>query len=1049
MLRRSLFAAAAFAPLWLATAAAAQTTVSSASTTPLATSGVGDVTVAAGATITSPNTTPAVTLDSNAVVTNSGGLAVVNNTSDATGVLIRGGTTGAYTGAGTITITEDYAATDTANSDGVVEAPFAQGSGRYGIRLVGPGAFTGDINATGATAVKGNDSAGISLETTLAGSLTTGSISVTGDRSTGVRIASPVGGGVVIGGGVSATGAGAKALDLTGDVTGQLRIYGGVTATGFSTTVRSTDATALGKIQATAADVQLSGSAVTIGADVLGGVFLAAPPAGTTSDTTADLDGDGVADGTEGTAAIASYSNAPALLVGSATRNVTLGAFGSADLANNYGLVSRGSIAASGVYDGFSATAVQFGGLGGAVNLAGGARFVGSVSAVAYGADATGVLVGAGATLPELRLEGSTGAAITSNAANVANAVRIDAGASVSYLTNSGTIGANATGPTASATAVLDRSGTLATVLNSGVISAGVGPTTTGGTATGASVALDLSANTTGVTLTQYNNGAGTTPAIVGEVRLGAGPNVVNLLGGSMTGALDLGGGASTLIVDNGASYKGALTYGGSSLALDVRNGSFRNDRAATYRLSSLNVGAAGTLIVAVDPAQNTATRYDVSGAATLASGAKIGVTLASLLNATQTYTIVSSPTLSVGGTDTSLLDQTPYLYAATLGTNAAAGALTLTLRRRTAAELGLTGARNSAFDAIYRSLPNDTGVQTALLGQTTASGLTAALDQLIPQHAGGQFRVGQIAAEAIARTTAEADHVRDAYRYGGPWVQEVVFGLTKSRTDTNAYRGFGYGFAGGWEADTAGFGVVGLSAAFITSRLTDPDLTGDNHLSSTSLEGGVYWRGEIGGLRLDARFAGGGVQFQSGREAIIDTTIEGVAAVVNRKNKANWNGYTLSGRFGAGYEIALGSLFLRPQARIDYYRLHEAAYAEKFGGDGFDLTFAARNNTATTASASLVAGADIGATGGLHWRPQLEVGWRKTLSGGPADTVARFAGGDNFTLSAEDARKGGALARIGLKADSDYFELMLEGGGEIQGKVKSADLRVAARILF
>ena len=102
------------------------------------------------------------------------------------------------------------------------------------------------------------------------------------------------------------------------------------------------------------------------------------------------------------------------------------------------------------------------------------------------------------------------------------------------------------------------------------------------------------------------------------------------------------------------------------------------------------------------------------------------------------------------------------------------------------------------------------------------------------------------------------------------------------------------------------------------------------------------------------------------------------------------------------------------------------------------------------TATTSLVAGANLGGDGsGLRWRPQLEVGWRKAVSGGFADTTANFAGGQTFTLSPEDARKGGAIARLGLKADSEYFELMLEGGGQMQGKTRTADLRFAARMLF
>src|SRR4051812_44500929 len=101
-MRRYLLAAVAFAPLYIVAAASpasAQTTITTASTTPLATSTAGDITVNAGASVSSPNTTPAIIIDSNNVVVNSGAVSVNNNVVGGTGVLINGGFTGNYSGA--------------------------------------------------------------------------------------------------------------------------------------------------------------------------------------------------------------------------------------------------------------------------------------------------------------------------------------------------------------------------------------------------------------------------------------------------------------------------------------------------------------------------------------------------------------------------------------------------------------------------------------------------------------------------------------------------------------------------------------------------------------------------------------------------------------------------------------------------------------------------------------------------------------------------------------------------------------------------------------
>src|SRR5207237_10125539 len=104
-------------------------------------------------------------------VTNKG-QAGFNNVNGATGVLLVGGASGTLTNtsAGSISILEDYTPTDT-DSDGDLEGGVAQGSGRFGIRATGAAPFVGDVINAGLINIEGNDSAGISLETRLQGSL--------------------------------------------------------------------------------------------------------------------------------------------------------------------------------------------------------------------------------------------------------------------------------------------------------------------------------------------------------------------------------------------------------------------------------------------------------------------------------------------------------------------------------------------------------------------------------------------------------------------------------------------------------------------------------------------------------------------------------------------------------------------------------------------------------------------------------------------------------------------------------------------------------------
>src|SRR5581483_2016764 len=102
-----------------------------------------DTTISGTLTLPATTTPPAVavTLNSNNALTNSGSIQIkdVNATTgvSAVGVQINGGYTGSFTNSGGIIVNESYAASDT-NNDGVADGAFAQGQGRYGVRVTSP-----------------------------------------------------------------------------------------------------------------------------------------------------------------------------------------------------------------------------------------------------------------------------------------------------------------------------------------------------------------------------------------------------------------------------------------------------------------------------------------------------------------------------------------------------------------------------------------------------------------------------------------------------------------------------------------------------------------------------------------------------------------------------------------------------------------------------------------------------------------------------------------------------------------------------------------------
>ncbi|HEX5263683.1 MAG TPA: autotransporter domain-containing protein, partial [Phenylobacterium sp.] len=630
--------------------ALAQTTISSETTAPLSTSTSGDITIGTGGTI-KPASGVAVTVDSNNAVSNSGVIQFQNldNTKD---IVILGGHTGSLVNNATIQNSEDSASTT--DSNGIVHGPFAKGTNRYGVQVVGPGDFTGPItNAVGgAITVTGNNSFGISVETNLNGSIgELGALTVSGTNSIGLRTTGTVSGDVTLGGTIATSGEKVQAVSLGNDVGGALVINGAITSTGYRYTTRSTDPTFLSRL--TADDLLQGGPTVTVGGSVAGGILV---------NSTSTTDSTGTVTTVAGS--ITSTGSAPALVVGGVGRDVQIGNVGTG--VDAFGIEIKGSVIGSGVYDNVSSAAVQLGvANGGAVNTGGGVRVTGTVTATSFAAGATALQFNSGVTAPVLRNEGSIGAVMSSDAAGAsARAVAIEAGASVPTLQNSSSITATVAGQRADSIAIVDKSGTLSEIENTRTISATRTFTDVTQQVTGLAIAMDLSHNTSGVHIIQTDVSSGATPpSIVGSVLLGSGADRVEILGGTLTGDLDLAGGANSLTVDGGATVKGALTAGGGTLALTVGTGTLQMNSASQLSLTGLSLGAGSTLVFTADPSLGLATKLDVAGIATIADGAKIGLRLANILQTNATYTLIRADQLSAGSIDSSLLGSVPFRY--------------------------------------------------------------------------------------------------------------------------------------------------------------------------------------------------------------------------------------------------------------------------------------------------------------------------------------------------------------------------------------------------
>jgi len=1034
-MRRILFASAAAAPLCAAlwSPLPAQTVISDARTTPVATSTVNngaadDLRIAAGGSVRPP-AGPAVTLDSDNDVTNEGTIEVLNS-NGAAGLLIGGGRTGAAINRGSISVGEDFTPTD-GDNDGDLDGPFAQGSGRYGIRVTGPSAFVGTVtqDAAGRITVEGSDSFGVSVESGVTGDLDLlGATSVVGDGARAVSITGPVTGDVTVGA-ASATGAGAVGVEVAGPVGGGLTLSNQVAVTGYRSTIRGSDVSRLD-----ADDLLQGGPAVRVAADVAGGVLLDAPPPDLSS-TDADEDDDGVPDASETAANLQSFGGAPALAIGVAGRDLTIGAVE----GGGSGLVIRGRAGGFGVYDGVAADAVRIGGeQGGTVTLAEGLRLTGTLDAVAAGADATALRLGAGAASPTLLLSGAANAS-SAGGAGAARTVLIEQGATVATLRNTGRLLAGVAGGAGDAVAIEDRSGGLALVENAGIISATRTASATDGAVQGRTIALDLSANTSGVVVRQQAVSDGEdAPALAGDLLLGSGADLLELLNGTARGGVAFGAGADRLALDGGAVLTGDVGDSDGRLAVDIRNGRLELLNAAPLNLDTLDVAADGGLVLTVGEQNTTAAALQVAGTAAFAEGADVGVRLSGLIDEPRRFLLVQAGALQAPGLENRALEDTPFLFMSELGVDQAANRVFLDVRRRTAAEAGLNRAEAGAFDGVYRALGQDAAVRDAVLAQTSQEGFASVYRQLLPEHAGGALYALANGSRAMSTALTERAHAQSRGDALGGWLQEVGFRVERERGDDAGFEAGGFGLMGGADTPLLG-GVVGVSAAFLAADVDDEAATVTESLNLTSLEGGLYYQAVFGRLTASARGAVGYASFESDRRLEIGG--------LSRAAASDWSGLTAAGHLGTSYLVPLGAFHLRPEASLDAFHLREGEHAESGGGGAFALAVDERTSSLVSGSALLNLGARFGRSGLVA---ELTGGWRQTLAGGAGDTTARFGdAGAPFTLTPADAPEGAGVLGLRLTHESEWSFVSLQARAEAGEDYAAADLRLNIRFLF
>jgi hypothetical protein len=146
-----------------------------------------------------------------------------------------------------------------------------------------------------------------------------------------------------------------------------------------------------------------------------------------------------------------------------------------------------------------------------------------------------------------------------------------------------------------------------------------------------------------------------------------------------------------------------------------------------------------------------------------------------------------------------------------------------------------------------------------------------------------------------------------------------------------------------------------------------------------------------------------------------------------------------------------MGRVSLRPAVSVDYYNLKEEGYTEIEGGDAFNLIVEGRDSDELALNTTMAAALNFGDTqpDGTWMRAEVEGGYRQILGGELGNTIAKFEGGDAFTLSA-DTRTDGWIGGFRLVGGTGTLSMAGEVSAEeqLQDKI-SLGVRLSLRVGF
>ena len=902
MTKRSLLLAGVASWVMLGTALADDLTVSTGIQRQVKTSAAnngtpGNISITDIGTITYNAAGATVTLDSNNVVNNVGTIA---NTaaSDAIGVHMIGGNTGGFTSSGSV-ILSGTVANNTA------------------ILIDGAGTFVGSATSGSLT--------NVALETG-----PNGVITVYGDNATGVAIKTPVTGAVLLQNAFSIFGKDAIGFISTAPIDGTLASYSSMSIGGTTTPSN------------TGFDPETK-YGFAVGASVTGGLLLGGPidEFDATQQSTISVSG-----------------SRPAIyispkLAGASAADLVLGEVVDSNTPG-YNFINRGNAFSDGNDPGINATALRIEGDGvhqvslnlgmynrGIISAQASSSNLSASQQPAAAADATGVAIGAGATVKTLYNQGTLAGTSVGSKGGTGTGLLIEAGGSLESLTNVSFISGSSivndsTLNNVAAYGVRDLSGTLKQVTNAGSITA-TGTTTDSGSTF---VAVDISHSS----LAENLDNQGT---VTGNVKFGSGANKLTM-------------GTSTAILAGRISKEGAGT-----LDVNIAAGTLQTDNA---QVTNLTVGSAGKVKFALGLTTVGAPLVAASGNINFEAGSTLTVTPVSFLPDSGTYTIMTAGgTLTFGDFNASTVLPVPFLF--TGGFSKDTHDLKLTLTRKSAAALGLTGNSAIIYEAAADAAAQDNEYGAAMLTLANIGDVKRTLNSLMPSIGNGVRALtvaltDQAMGPIGARQRGLVSRPKEALSF---WTQQFYEDLNQSTSlSSTSYFGSGQGASAGVEWGNTAKTRYGAGYTFFAGQVTEsnPRTTkADVILNMFSLYGG--WKLNNFFLTPQANF--GFAQFTGHRIVTV--------AGIERTASAKWNAYLASGGLTTGYQMNFGPVQIIPQISLDGFWMHQNGYSESGAGNGANLRLGAQDLKSVRLFAGVVAQSEFDFDGG-DVQPQVMAGW-------------------------------------------------------------------------